>query len=345
MTARRVLDADLGEIVRGIQQGWAWWVGELSDMAPASWRRTLRRPTPWSVRAGQDGVLGLWRDGLPVGAMVGPPANARADLVLPPEAVLVRDLDIPRLSRADLNRLLTANMDRFTPFSADQVYFDARFVAESGDGKQRLRLAVIIRERARLILHQARSLGVEIARMGPEARDAAPPIDFLPAIMAAEGGGDRRRLTAWWTVCATLVALNILTAVMLDMRDVSRLRDVVEAEQPRVEAAGRMRQAVQAEQDTRLALLRRRSQNEPLRIIAALAETLPSGQWVQRFEWNGRTVRVVGFKTAGFDVPNALGATPTLTNPRSLLSDMPVKAANGREPFDVIADSSTRGPR
>jgi len=342
MTARRILDADMGEVARAIRQGWAWWVGELSDMAPAGWRGAARRRAPWSVRAGRDGVLGLWRDGVPATGTARPPAGARAELVLAPDAVLVRELEMPRLSTADVNRLLVANMDRFTPFSADQVYMDARFVAVAGEPRAQLRLAVIVRDRARALLDQARGLGVEITRMGPEARGEAPPIDFLPAIRAQEDGGDHRRRAAWWMLCAGLLALNVLTAIVLDMRDLGRLRDVVEAEQPRVDAANRMRVAVQAEQDVRLGLLRRRSQNEPLRILAALTQALPAGQWTHRFEWNGRTVRIVGFKTQGFDVPSALRATPALTNPRSLLSDMPIKAANNLEPFDVIADSSTR---
>ena len=88
-----------------------------------------------------------------------------------------------------------------------------------------------------------------------------------------------------------------------------------------------------------MALLTRRSAHEPLRILDAATRALPRGQWVQRFEWNGRAVRLVGFKQPGFDVLTALRG-PALTTPRSLLSDIPTKTAAGEEPFDIMADAT-----
>lgn len=346
MTLQQLLNADLRTVGRWCREGFAWWIDELASLVPERWR--ARRPSPWTARVGPDGVIQLWRDGRLTQATP-PSASAgwRADILLPAEAVLVRDLELPRLSAGDLRRMLTANMDRLTPFPVERVYFDTALSHRSGgDAVQRLSLAVIPRDRARPLLDQARALGLEVGRMGVEAADGRAVFDFMGAIRAEEGGGGRdRQRTLWWSACAGLVGLNVAVAVLMDLRDVRRLEAAVEAGQPKVMAAVKLRQTVTAGQQARLLLLTKRSRNEPLRIIDAVSKVLPDRQWAHRLEWNGRAVRIVGFKTQGFDVLAALRQTPALSNPRSLLSDMPVKTASGVEPFDVIADSAAQAPK
>ncbi len=342
MTTRNILDADLGTVGRWIGGGFSWWIDELSTLVPERYRRGVGGRARWSLRPDGDGGHQLHRDGRRTQAW---PSSAsagwRADLVLPAQSVLIRELDLPRLSRADLRRMLTANMDRFTPFSAEAVYFDAPVSMRPGrEDRSRVRLAVIPREKALAALESARSLGFDIERLGIEDGGGDVAFDFMPAIRADRGGGSgARRLAVWWSACAALLILNVLAAVLMDARDVGRLEAAVEAEAPRAAAAARIRDAATSERSIRLALLTRRSQNEPLRIIDALSKALPAGQWAHRLEWNGRTVRVVGFRTPGGEAADALRGTSALINPRSLLTDMPTRSTAGVEPFDVIADA------
>ncbi|WP_277792055.1 hypothetical protein [Caulobacter endophyticus] len=347
MTLQKILNADLATIARWCREGLSWWLDELADAIPARWRSASPRHAPWTARVGADGAMRLWRDGrlIPPEAWSGHTPR-RADILLPAQAVLVRRIDLPPLSSRDLRRMLAENMDRLTPFPADRVYFDVLAEGESGHaGRRRLRLAVIPRAQAQAVMEQARVLGLDVERFGVEAEGGRGDIDFMTAIRDEQGGGRDLRRSVWWSACAGLVALNVAAAVFMDVRDVRRLEAAVAADQPKVMAAARLRQAVAEGQRMRLDLLTRRSRNEPLRIIDALGKVLPDGQWVHRLEWNGRAVRIAGFKTQGFDVPAALRQTPALTNPRSLLSDMPVRTASGVEPFDVIADSTARGGR
>jgi general secretion pathway protein L len=345
MTIQQILNADLSTIARWCRDGLAWWLEELADAIPVRWRSGARRHAPWTARIGDDGAMRLWRDGSRVLSEARPGSSPRrADLLLQADAVLVRRIDLPPLSSRDLRRMLTENMDRLTPFPADRVYFEVSTEGESDrEGRRRLRLAVILREQAHAALEQARALGLEVERLGVETENGDVDVDFMVPIRAEQGGARDLRRPIWWSACAGLVALNVATAVFMDIRDVRRLEAAVAAEQPKVAAAGKLRQAVANGQRMRLDVLSRRSRNEPLRIIDALSKVLPDGQWVHRLEWNGRAVRIAGFKTQGFDVPAALRQTPALTDPRSLLSDMPVRTASGVEPFDVIADSTAKG--
>lgn len=350
MTLKDLLNSDLDTVGRWIRQGWLWWVRELRDMVPPGLRREGRHRTPWVAELPADaGAVRLWRNGAFDGPLAAPDGvRRRADLVLPRTAVLVQDLTLPRLSGGDLDRLVAHNIDRFTPLRPDQVYFDTAILDRSGAGAtQRVRLGVLTRERAEAALTRAAALGLDIERMGvaPAEGDLTLQFDFMRAIRAGASEPALHRRRTWlWVGCAGLLAANLLTAVLQDMSDVSQLQSLVDTQRPSVALATRLRKSVETEQARRVNLLLRRSRQDPLRIFDVVTRALPKSEWVQRLEWNGRTVRLVGSKAPEFDVASALDGGRALRNARSLLSDMPTKSANNQTPFDVLADSAAPSP-
>jgi Tfp pilus assembly protein PilN len=106
----------------------------------------------------------------------------------------------------------------------------------------------------------------------------------------------------------------------------------------------RLRDQVQKEAARRVALLKQQKQNAPLPIMEAVTEALPDGAWVQRFEWNGKTVHIRGSRK---DVPNMLAkieASPLLRNARSLTAD-PRTAMSATGSFDLAADREVERTR
>ncbi len=344
MNLQQLLNADVRTIGRWAQLGLSWWGQELLALLPARLRDRPRRRATWTAVLSDQGGVSLWRDGAPAGPAERVGGSIRtADLVLPPHEALVRELDLPRLSDADLRRLVALNLDRFTPFAADQVYFDLAVLDRTALGvRQGVRLGVLRRDRAHALMAQASQRGVQVKRMGPgggpDGRELQ--LDFARAMREQDGvvSAVPRRVYLW-SACGLLAGAAVLLATLSDAQDIDRLQRLVDAQQPTVSLAEKLRRSVQAERNRRIELLTRRSAHEPLRILDAATRALPRGEWVQRMEWNGRVVRLVGFKQPGFDVPAALTG-PALVNVRSLLSDMPTRTADGREPFDVMADTA-----
>jgi len=270
------------------------------------------------------------------------------ELRAPAAAVLVHELELPPLSAADRRRLLELNMDRYTPFTAAQVYFDAVVVgAAEAEGRQRVKLGVIEKRRARALLDLAGSLGLTVKRLGVTAGadGQLPPFDFMPAVRQERGGRGRLSLRAWlWAGCVALALANVLAAALGDMNDLARLQELVDGQRPMVERAARVRSTVEGERRRRVDLLTRRSAQEPLRILDAVSRALPPQAWIERLEWNGRNLRLVGFKPQELDLPSALNG-PVLANVRSLASDMPAKTGSGQSPFDVLADPAGKPRR
>jgi Tfp pilus assembly protein PilN len=129
--------------------------------------------------------------------------------------------------------------------------------------------------------------------------------------------------------------------VVRDMVDVSKLQRLVDDQQGAVAAASQLRRRVQSEESQRQDLIARQMQNDPLHILDALTRAIPASAWVQRLEWNGQTVRIVGFRTGEADLPAALRASSVFSNPRAASGEAPAKSG-AQPPFDITADAPRR---
>jgi general secretion pathway protein L len=333
LNASEVLNADVKVIGRWVADGFRWWTEELAGLLNRSGREASRR----QVRIEPDGQVQWLRDGAPIAP---PRQPTSADVMLPANAVLVRTVPLPPLSRSDLRRLLLVDLDRLTPFDPEAVWLDHRVGATGEDGRQLVEVAVLPRKAAAAALDAAQAAGAKptALRVAAPERPGALAFDFLPAVKLAERTrAARRRETLAWSAFALLLAANVAALVGRDVAATRALRDAEEAQRPTVALATALRRRVQDEEARRAAVLERRDRQEPLRIIEAVTRALPPPQWVQRLEWNGRTVRLVGYKRADFDLQAALRGSPLLTAPRTLNTETTPPSPYG-EPFDVTAD-------
>ena len=342
MTLQELLNADVSSIGQWARQGFAWWIDELSTLLPVRWRDWLSSRTRRLIEPISPSGWRQWQNG----KLLTPTQAARAaksgvGLVLPADAVLLRRLEFPRAPLSDVRRMVALDIDRLSPLAADLVYYDVEILDRDGaDGRQTVLLGVTLRETAAHYFGQARAAGFEPVAIGA-ARGEGPAIyrfDFLPALKTSLGeNGGGRILLYWWTAVAVLLVLNLAGLVIRDMLDVSRLRHAVDDQQTAVAAATQLQRRVQTEEMQRSELLARQMQSDPLHVLDALTKVLPASAWVQRLEWNGQTVRVVGFKNGDADLLAAIRASPAFVNPRAASPDTQAKPG-AVPPFDITVD-------
>ncbi|WP_440225631.1 PilN domain-containing protein [Dokdonella sp. MW10] len=149
----------------------AWWGGELLACLPEHWRKRLagrsealllevreRELVVWRERAGGTVEFGrISLDDVPeaqldafrrLRARIENP-NARTVLVIPGARALTRAMTLPAAAEDNLRQVLAFEMDRQTPFKADQVYFDSR-VASRDAGARNMRLELVVMPRTSL---------------------------------------------------------------------------------------------------------------------------------------------------------------------------------------------------
>jgi len=141
----------------GLPRFWRWWMGELAPMLPGASRAALQRRFARPVIEIADGEVVFWRPEVANGVarlavservtLAGDPqsvlaagraavarlaANATAGIAAPrvivalnPRQVLRKELTMPAAVEENLIQTLAYDLDRHTPFRADQLYFDA----------------------------------------------------------------------------------------------------------------------------------------------------------------------------------------------------------------------------
>jgi hypothetical protein len=249
---------------------------------------------------------------------------------------------------ADVRRMLTLDLDRLSPLAPELIHFDVRLLDRiPSENGQTARLAILRRAEAARLLAAARQAGFEPAALAvrPEGRDGAPQFDFLPQVLEAGGrtAGGGARLRAWW-IAAALILANLAILVGRDIIDVSRLRVAVEAQKPGVEAVQRLRRRVASEDARRRDLIARGRRGDPLRLISQLTRALPPTAFVQHFEWNGQTLRLVGFAREGVDMAAAVSASGAVVNPK-VLTGAPTGGPASSRSFDITADARPEARR
>jgi general secretion pathway protein L len=332
-----LLSTDHEAIVQWLLHAFRWWVDELTEMVPPQWRDRFFNRASVSAEFGDQEIVYRKDD---TGEVLAERPRKSVKVLLPATTVLTRQIELPVLPMSDLKRMVALDLDRLTPFRAEQVLFDTEVIArDEENGRQTLLLGVLPRNFAHDILERARANDIEPAAISVASSEwHGPRLDFMPAIREAAGGtAARRRSVYWWAAAGILLLFNLF---MLSYRDASatdQMREAVESQQAPVVVAMRLRDKVQKEAARRNALLKQKKQNSPLPVLDAVSQALPNGAWVERFEWNGRTVHLRGFQKDTPDLLAKLEASPLLHNARALTSD-PHAAQGGAGGFDLAVD-------
>ncbi len=345
MNTKDLLNMDMETAIQWLLRGWRWWLDELLAMLPQHWRERLTRRS--HVVAQFDGDALVYHNEGSDALLAGKP-RGRIKVLMPSDQVLVREIELPLLPMSDVRRMIALDIDRLTPFQAEQVVFDAEIVARDPEnGRQQVALGVVPRIAAQQFLEHTREHNLEPAAIGvvPREGNLGRGFDFLSAMREVQGGdAAQRRSLYWWGAAAALLVANLVILTYRDSSSLDQLRQTVEAQQAPVAVALRTRDKVDREAARRAALLKSMAQNSPLPILDAVTRAMPQDAWVRRFEWNGRTVHVIGSRKTSPDIIARLEASPLLRNARSLTAETRNDAAVGQQ-FDLSADRETPGVR
>lgn len=137
-----------------------WWWRELAGCLPDSLKRQFKTSEPSTVlRFPFQLPLPL-----PLPLLNDAPSGPirRVSLLLEPSQVLECDVQLPRMPRHALGKVMTHEIDRYTPFTSNEVYFYVRTLGAVPINTLDVRLTVIARSRLDDIVRQAKRMGIEV---------------------------------------------------------------------------------------------------------------------------------------------------------------------------------------
>jgi general secretion pathway protein L len=306
-------------VIAMAQRFWQWWTGELLGLIPVHWRERLRRrgnllfvvlhDDQCSLDFGSFsqretlismplGAEGEWPPALVEALLARAVKATQVVLLLPEQKVLRKVLSLPAATEAGLSNVLRFEMDRHTPFTADQVYFGFR-ILERDRRHQRLQveLLVVPREYLDQLLRRLEGLAVHptlVTLAEDDARRHAQPINLLPGRLLRKRGGWRGNRRLQIAALVALVAVAVLPLWQQQQR-AERLAGALNTPKAAAEHAAAVRDELQRLEAGSAYLHEQQAQaDDVLSILNELTRLLPDSTWLSRFELTGERVRLEG---------------------------------------------------
>jgi general secretion pathway protein L len=364
MAVLDVLADGLGKPAARLRARWlasplpAWfdaWLAALLLWLPERWRGALRSSDSrlwllpaadggWTLRGGGDHDT---ETAVPAGSTLSLtqfPRDRARWLLLPATAVLRRELRLPLAAAERLRDLLRHQIDRETPFTADQVAFDARVLGRDESGKQ-IRVALVVLPIATLNTHVAAATAIAGGLRGIDVADEdGHPLglNLLPSTQREH----RRDPTVQLNLL--LAGISVLALFYAGWQSLDNRRGAVAALSAEVETqrtAARQTAALRKRLDDAVegASFLAQARSERPRVIDLLndlSERLPDGTWLERLNIADRRVIVVGYSNQASALVARLQQSPHLGAP-ALAGSLQPDPRSGRDRFTITAEATT----
>jgi general secretion pathway protein L len=314
-----------------------WWLEQLAELLPPFLRRTAPTAADATViapvgaigrgidavavgqrRNGKETPLGRFALG-PAGVAALPHAGGAPTVLRLGEAdVLGKTVTLPLAAERELKQVLAFEMDRETPFRADDLYW-SHHVAEVDRQNERLSVRLRLVPKASLapLLAALGQIGIVPERVeiadGPDAGACLP--------LLAENGGGRpaagRFVVPAAAACCT--ALAIAAAVTPFVRQSIALgaldRQIESGRAAAAEAAGLRREIDQLSRSVDLLQSEREKVGQPLEILAAVTRVVPDDSYLTELELLQRKLTISGRSAAAARLIGAFAADSEFRNP------------------------------
>jgi general secretion pathway protein L len=259
-------------------------------------------------------------------------------LELPAEQVLLRRTTLPVQVKDNLLQVLGYEIDRLTPFTPAEVYYDARVVGTLARGsKLDVELAACRRNAVADWLERLREGRTPISRLTWEG--AWPAANLLPREQRARPGRFGSLLTR---LLAGLVLLLLAAALISPLWQAQQANAALETELRSMRAAAlEVEEVREALERARLGsvevLNRKREQPRMTDLLRELTDLLPDGTWVQTLNVRDGEVDIRGESNQATALIGMLERGPGIDAVRFRSPVMQV-ASTGQERFHISFD-------
>lgn len=309
------------QLTHNLARFWQWWSGQLLGMLPNHLGRRLFRPRQHlDIHPLENNFrLVLEPGGEQMALNEADPSllqqlQQQADdirLCLPASELLYTRLRLPAATLGNLDNVLRFEMDKHTPFSADQVYFG--FTAGPHDKQQpHIRVSLLLAPRSRIdpLLTELNDLGLTPATLRDAEHPEAPAIT-LP--LSSSAGTARAGLRKNLNGILVMAMLLLLIAVPLYHRQnrIETLSQELDQPRQRAEQAAALKRELTALRDSRDFLGQKRAGRVPtLPLLDELTRQLPDHTWLTRLELQDDRVQIRGESANASELIGLLEASP-----------------------------------
>jgi general secretion pathway protein L len=330
-----------------------WWSQQMADLAaPVLHRVRTSEPDAVLLAPGPTALRVLRRRGgtvTPIGDLGTDtdPATLRRLLarrrrepvvLLLPNEVLTCQATLPAAAQANLDRVLRYEMDRLTPFAADDVFFSHRVLArDRARGVLQLEIALAPKRWVQPLLDRLRLSGAVPAALEAPGQDGL--VRRIP-IVRTDPVREARRLMVTRLATATCIALAVAVMALPVVRQSLALADVqdrIAALKPRVQQVEELRRRIASGSAGADRITAARAQAiAPLQMLGLLTDVLPDDTWLTGLALHQHKLVLEGHSAAATRLIAAMASESRLRNPA--FAAPVVRGEGGGEVFTIQAE-------
>lgn len=259
-------------------------------------------------------------------------------LCAPDNLLLKKRLAFPKAAAGSLRQVLAFEMNRRTPFSAEQVYFDYRLEGETGADKIQLELYLAPKKQLDAWLELLSGWGVTPDAIRPAREARGDALNLIPpeARPSRQGGSDQILL---WLAGAVFVlsVMALYAPVINQQRHIASLEAGIATHR----TAAQQLQALRQEQARLLAEARfltdKRGAEPPgLELLREITRIMPADTWLMRLVMEAGELQLIGESGDAAALIPILEASAYFDN-AEFRSPITRNTASGKDRFHMAA--------
>lgn len=338
----------------------AWWGGELAALLPMRWRARFGGGLAWHLlqldgedwtlrRVGDTQAMARWSSQLDAASQQVALRDAlrgvdsedlRLALGLDPSLVLRPRLQLPLAARDNLLQIGAFEMDRQTPFRAEQVRYDVRELrAAAPAGRFAAELVVVPRSTLDPLLARLASSGLQVDAIDVAEGAERLGANLLPPELAPRRQHPRQRLNlALGAAAIVLLVLTLLQFLHNRNAALEQMRSDVESMRAEAQQVASLRQQLQDNAGAAGFLAeRKRVTVSALAVVQDISQRLPTTAWLERLSIdNSGQVGFQGQSPQAARLVDAFKGSTVLTD-TNFQGTIQVDPSTGKERFYMVA--------
>ncbi|MDD2876658.1 MAG: fimbrial assembly protein [Acidiphilium sp.] len=233
-------------------------------------------------------------------------------LATPRRLILTTGINLPLAAERHLATAVAFEMDRLTPFDAEEVWFRTETVRRDREtGLLALRLAVLPRHEVTPLLDAMAAAGLHASRIEAQSSDGMLTV---PVDQTAQPA--RRTEAALAGLCAILALACLIVPLARQQISLVSLANRQTALAPRLHEVELLRQRLAASRNGAATLAAEQArEGDPLAALAAITTALPDGSFLTDLSVRHRVATLDGESPNAAGLVAALSADPDFADP------------------------------
>ena len=352
-------------IVNGpVGQFFSWWAQELGNAMPAQFRARLqyaRRKLLVQIDAGElvlsvddaesiqsldslstDQGIQLQQQQVRELLQQHELLEVDRDLLLPESSILRSDVVMPLAAETNLRQALAYEMDRYTPFQAEDVFYTWRILdRDRENGQLHFELYVTPREPAEALIEQLKRLG--LAPSGIDVATGTEPlgINLLPSARRFHIANQQVRVN-WLIAAVTVFLLAFVMAQSLWLREhqLQTIGEAIDSVRSEAMAVQQIRKQIDDATEAAGFLQSRKVQNGyKVETLAELTRILPDNTYLDRLSLHAETAQMQGKSSNAQSLIELINDSPFFED-ASFRGPTRLDNRSGKEIFDLSANNT-----